>query len=76
MVWIVVTEEAAVSYSDYTVRVFRDNVWLYKFPNTRIFQVFNFVEGYGTFSRNAFVFSRNITAPPVIRNFPGYGKLL
>ena len=65
-----------MSYSDYTVKVFRGNVWLYKFPNTRVFQVFNFVEGFATFTKNAFVFSRNTAAPPVIRIFPGYGITL
>ena len=53
VVWISVLENAAVSYSDYTVRVFKDSVLLYRFQNVRHFQVFNFVEGFLTFSRDA-----------------------
>ena len=60
---IIIRPDSAVSYSDYTVRVFRGEEWLFKFPNTRYFQVFNFAEGFQTFARSA----------PEGRIFPGFG---
>lgn len=66
VVHITVSTESAVSYKDYTVRVFRGNTWLYKFPNIRYFQVYNVIEGYQTYCRDA----------PEGREFPGYGRPL
>ena len=64
---IVVTADTTVTYSNFSVRVFRDDIWLYKFPNIKFFQVFNFVVGFQTFSGDA---------TPEGRTFPGHGEII
>jgi len=61
---IKVPTDAAVSYEDNTIRVFRGSVWLYKFPGIRVLQIFNRPERFLTFYGSA-----------EGRVFPGFGTL-
>lgn len=61
---ITVPSDAIVTYTDFSVRVARGRVWLYKFRNIRVFQVFNRAEGYMTSYRSG----------PEGRQFPGFGR--
>ena len=60
---IKVPTDAAVSYEDNTIRVYRGNVWLYKFKRIRILQVYNRPERFLIFYGNA-----------EGRVFPGFGR--
>ena len=60
---IKVPTNAAVSYEDNTIRVYRGNVWLYKFKRIRVLQVYNRPERFLIFYGNA-----------EGRVFPGFGR--